>query len=95
MLLAGAVVCIITIINGTDVTYSLELLLATLIIFYILGLIVKKVIQKVLEGNMFVKQDEDTSKNVDVAQSENEEKENVDNTGEEIEESKETEQGTE
>lgn len=56
MLLAGAIVCIITIVNGTDVTYSLEMLLATLIIFYIIGLIVKKIVVKVLEGNMFVKQ---------------------------------------
>ena len=37
------------------VVYSLELLLATLVIFYIIGLIAKKIIQKVLEGNMFVK----------------------------------------
>ncbi|RKI28880.1 hypothetical protein D7V82_08155 [bacterium 1xD8-6] len=56
MLLAGAVVSIITIINDMDVTYSLELLLATLIIFYIIGLIAKKIIQKVMESNMFVKQ---------------------------------------
>ena len=56
MLLAGAVVSIITIINDMDVTYSLELLLATLIIFYIIGLIAKKIIQKVMEINMFVKQ---------------------------------------
>ncbi len=56
MLLAGAVVGIITIVNDMDTTYSLELLLATLVIFYIIGLIAKKVIQTVLEGNMFVRQ---------------------------------------
>lgn len=95
MLLAGAVVCIITIVNGTDVTYSLELLLATLIVFYIIGLIAKKIIQKVLEGNMFVKQEEEASKNIDVAASEDSNKENADNAGEVIEESKETEKGTE
>ena len=50
MLLAGAIVCIITIVNGTDVTYSLEMLLATLIIFYIIGLIVKKIVVKVLRS---------------------------------------------
>ena len=54
-LLAGAIVSIITIVEDMDVTYSLELLLATLIIFYIIGLIAKKIIQKVIEGNMFVK----------------------------------------
>lgn len=54
-LLAGSIVCIITIVNDMEVVYSLELLLATLVIFYIIGLIAKKIIQKVLEGNMFVK----------------------------------------
>lgn len=57
-LLAGAIVSIITIVEDMDVTYSLELLLATLIIFYIIGLIAKKIIQKVIEGNMFVKNTE-------------------------------------
>ena len=57
MLLAGAIVCIITIVNDMDTTYSLELLLGTLIIFYIVGIIAKKLIQKVIEGNMFVKRD--------------------------------------
>ena len=37
MLLAGAVVSILTIVKEMDVTYSLELLLATLVIFYIIG----------------------------------------------------------
>ena len=55
-LLAGAIVCIISIVNDMDTTYSLEILLATLVIFYIIGSIAKVFIQKVLEGNMFVKQ---------------------------------------
>lgn len=55
MLLAGAIICIISIVNDMDTTYSLELLLGTLIVFYIIGLIAKKLIQKVMEGNMFVK----------------------------------------
>lgn len=63
-LLAGAVVCIITIVNDMDTVYSLELLLATLVIFYIIGLIAKKIIQKVIEGNMFVKQ-QDSEENLD------------------------------
>lgn len=68
MLLAGAVVSIITIVNEMDVTYSLELLLATLIIFYIIGLITKKIIQKVMESNMFVKQqtEESEMENIDL-----------------------------
>ena len=74
MLLAGAIVCIITIVNGTDVT--------TLIIFYIIGLIVKKIVVKVLEGNMFVKKTDtnmsevkDQEKDVDMQQGEDKEKE--------------------
>lgn len=55
MLLAGAIVCIITIVNGTDVTYSLEMLLATLIIFYIIGLIVKKVVVKYMKAICLLK----------------------------------------
>ena len=55
MLLAGAIICIISIVNDMDTTYSLELLLGTLVVFYIIGLIAKKLIQKVIEGNMFVK----------------------------------------
>ena len=56
MLLAGAIVSIITIVKDMDVTYSLALLLATLVIFYIVGLIAKKIIQKTVEGNMFKRQ---------------------------------------
>ncbi|MDD7403908.1 MAG: hypothetical protein SO170_09855 [Butyribacter sp.] len=68
-LLAGAVVSVITIAKDMDATYSLELLLATLIIFYIIGLITEKIIRKVMDGNMFVKEQDaqneesDTSKN--------------------------------
>lgn len=64
-LLAGAIVCIITIVKDMDVTYSLELLLATLIIFYIIGLIAKAIIQKVMDGNMFVKQDNTENENIE------------------------------
>lgn len=69
-LLAGSVVCIITIVNDMEVVYSLELLLATLVIFYIIGLIAKKIIQKVLEGNMFVKNNttESTIQNIELPQ---------------------------
>lgn len=81
MLLAGAIVCIITIVNGTDVTYSLEMLLATLIIFYIIGLIVKKIVVKVLEGNMFVKQSD--TNNIEVQDQENADQQEEDKEKEE------------
>ncbi len=57
-LLAGAVVCIVSIVKHMDVTYSLEVLLAVLIIFYIIGCIAKKIIQKTVNSNMFVKNNE-------------------------------------
>lgn len=67
-LLAGAIVSVITIVEDMDVTYSLELLLATLVIFYIIGVIAKKIIQKVIEGNMFVKNTGIEEENVELPQ---------------------------
>lgn len=58
-LLAGAVVCITSIVRQMDVTYSLEVLLATLIIFYIMGIIAKKIIIKVENSNRFIRQKRD------------------------------------
>lgn len=58
MLLAGAVVAVMAIIRDLDTTWALELLLGTLIVFYIIGLIAKKIIQMAIEGNMFVKRRE-------------------------------------
>jgi len=55
-LLAGAVVCIVSIINHMDTTYSLEVLLAALIIFYIIGCLTRRIIEKVITGNRFVKE---------------------------------------
>lgn len=56
-LLAGAVVCIVTIVKGTETTTALEYLLATLIIFYIIGLIAKVIIKKVIDSNSFIKKE--------------------------------------
>ena len=58
-LLAGAVVCIVTIVKDMNVTYSLEILLATLIIFYIIGLIAKKIFQKIEHSNRIIQQKRD------------------------------------
>ena len=58
-LLAGAVVCIVSIVRHMDVTYSLEVLLATLIIFYIIGPIAQKIILKVETSNRFIRQKRD------------------------------------
>lgn len=58
MLLAGAVVAVVAVIRDLDTTWALELLLGTLIVFYLIGLIAKKIIQMAMEGNMFVKRRE-------------------------------------
>ena len=58
-LLAGAVVCIVTVIKDIDTTTALEYLLATLIIFFILGNIAKFIIEKVIAGNSVIKKNSD------------------------------------
>lgn len=58
-LLAGAVACIVLIIRDTDVTYSLEILLATLIIFYVLGILAQFIILRVEKSNLFIQQQRD------------------------------------
>lgn len=53
MLSAGAIVSIFCIIKKMDVLYSLKLLLAMLIVFYLIGLVAKKVIGKIQEEAEF------------------------------------------
>lgn len=85
-LLAGAVVCIVTIVKGTETTTALEYLLATLIIFYIVGIIAKVLIKKVIDSNSFIKKEiedleleEDNKKeNDDIQASESEEDNGID-----------------
>lgn len=59
MLLAGAIVCIISIVKHMDTTYSLEILLAVLLLFYLIGSIAKWVIEKVIISNRFTKEKSD------------------------------------
>lgn len=54
MLLAGAVVSIISIIQEFDILYTLELLLGVLIVFYLIGMIAKKIVEKALENKKVV-----------------------------------------
>ena len=56
MLIAGAVVSVITIAKNYEPIYSLELLFGTLVIFYLLGLIVKWIVQKTLANSAPVQQ---------------------------------------
>ena len=53
MLSAGAIVSIFCIVKKMDVLYSLKLLLAMLIIFYLIGLVAKRVIGKIQEEAEF------------------------------------------
>jgi uncharacterized membrane protein YqjE len=59
MLLAGAIVCIISIVKHMDTTYSLEVLLAVLIIFYLIGCLARWIIERVMVSNRFVKEKTD------------------------------------
>lgn len=63
-LLAGAVMCIISIVRHMDTTYSLEILLAALIIFYIIGCITRRIIEKVMTSNRFIKEVTDETEKV-------------------------------
>lgn len=56
-LLAGAVVSIVLIIRDTNVTYSLEILLATLVIFYLFGILAQRIILRVEKSNHFIQQE--------------------------------------
>ena len=49
MLIAGAITSIVNIINKVELVASLKGLLVVLIIFYILGLVTRSVVEKTLE----------------------------------------------
>ena len=48
MLTAGAIVCILNIVQRRDVLDGLKILLAVLVIFYVIGLLARKLIDKIL-----------------------------------------------
>ncbi|MEE3461884.1 MAG: hypothetical protein VZR00_08380 [Lachnospiraceae bacterium] len=82
-LTAGLVVCIITIVNKTDVTRALAMLLITLIVFYIIGNITKKCISKVIMSDSFrktpakQKNDRDKDKEKDKDKETDKDKDNI------------------
>lgn len=75
-LLAGAVVCIVSIVRHMDTTYSLEILLAALIIFYIIGCIARRIIEKVMTSNRFIKE---VTEDLEKEQTDSDEIDNADN----------------
>ncbi len=81
-LLAGAVVCIVSIVRHMDTTYSLEILLVALIIFYIIGCLARHIIERVMVSNRFVKEvtDEMVKEAQEAAQEESSESEETEET---------------
>lgn len=71
MLLAGAVTCIICILNGYETLYSLKVLLTVLIVFLVIGMFTKTAFIKILELG---KKDEEVS---DKEESEEKEEEDI------------------
>ena len=70
-LLAGAVVSITCIVRDIDVTRSLEMLLATLILFYIIGCFVRRLIERVLISNSVLKKEVEKQLNEDIETDDN------------------------
>ena len=80
-LLAGVVVCIISIVRHMDTTYSLEILLAALIIFYVIGCIARRIIERVMTSNRFIKEVPDEGeKSVKEAEEAEESEESTENS---------------
>ncbi len=61
-LLAGAVVCIVCVVKDVEIVRALWMLLATLIIFYIIGGIARKIIERVRDINTVMKLDETSAR---------------------------------
>lgn len=60
MLIAGAIVCIISLVNSYSAQKTLETVLITLIIFYIIGLIARKLYRAILINFRPEKEEETT-----------------------------------
>ncbi len=77
MLTAGAVTCIVSIANNMDKLLSLEILLGVLIAFYIIGLIARGIITKVIEMGGIKEEESDAvvddKEESDISQEEDEE----------------------
>lgn len=69
-LLAGAVISIVCVITDIEVTRALEILLATLLVFYIIGCLVRRLIEKVIISNSVLRNeiDKETEEDIDAGQ---------------------------
>ena len=81
-LLAGAIVCIISIVKQMDTTYSLAVLLAVLIIFYIVGCIARRIIENVMISNRFMKEQSENSQEEEDSENQEESEESESSTEE-------------
>lgn len=68
MLVAGAIISVISLIMRFEILYSLKLLLIVLILFYIIGIIAKKIIDKAI-----TKQPEVDADDIELTNDENDE----------------------
>lgn len=70
MLVAGAVTCIVSIVQNQDIVKSLITLLVVLILFYVIGLVAKFFIEKILKDlkenkNLQQADEDDTSSDLE------------------------------
>ena len=72
-LLAGAVISIVCIVKDVEVTRALEILLATLILFYKIGCLVRRLIERVLISNSVLRKEIDKQTDEDIEAEDKEE----------------------
>ncbi|MDY5181349.1 hypothetical protein [Butyribacter sp.] len=72
-LLAGAVISIVCIVKDVEVTRALEILLVTLILFYIIGCLVRRLIERVLISNSVLRKEIDKQTDEDIEAEDKEE----------------------
>lgn len=72
-LLAGAVISIVCIVKDVEVTRALEILLSTLILFYIIGCLVRRLIERVLISNSVLRKEIDKQTDEDIEAEDKEE----------------------
>lgn len=80
-LIAGAITCIIDIYRKADLLSSLKRLLLVLIIFYIIGLVSRAIIRKVLEFEPKTSEEDENEK---IENSEEESEDNSEDDSEDI-----------
>lgn len=73
MLTAGTVTCLVCILNKYETLYSLQLLLTVLIVFYIIGRIAKKLLDRVMAQPIAEEEEAEEGEEEEDAQAEEQE----------------------